>query len=160
MDCDFLSIWMNETQEIALRKTNEYTDRWGLSLTEEDTKLLLSDRKETLAAQRRIEFGEGILPKIIFTFCDSPYIYQDNYVDTIGRLQDIFYLFKNESLDEVSDDELLSYMKEQFDGPCEGSLDYLEDTSLEEFARQVREGSRSFIGCQDFIEKLDSTITE
>lgn len=158
MEKDFLSLWSNETQAVALKRTNDYTQKWGLSLTEEDTELLLADRRDTLAEQRRVEFGEGILPKIIFTFCDSSYLYQDNYVDTIGRLQDIFYLFKNESLDEVSDDELLSYMKEQFEGPCEGSLEYLEDTSLEEFAREVREGSRSFIGCRDFVEKLDSDI--
>ena len=32
---------------------------------------------------------------------------QENYADTLMRLQDIFYLYKNESLDELTDDELL-----------------------------------------------------
>ena len=37
-------------------------------------------------------------------------------------------------------------MKQEYEGRCEGSLDNLEDTSLEEFARQVRAGTRKFIG--------------
>ncbi len=52
------------------------------------------------------------------------------------RLQDIFYLYKNESLDELTDDELLEYMKEKFDGICAGDLDYLEGTELDTFARE------------------------
>lgn len=101
---------------------------------------------ENLKEQQRIEFGEGILPKLIFTFCDSPYIYQDNYVDTIRRLQEIFYLYKNESMDEFSDDELLDFMKNAFDGECEGSLEYLEETCLEELARSVRKEGKNFFG--------------
>ncbi len=56
---------------------------------------------------------------------------QENYADTLMRLQDIFYLYKNESLDELTDDELLEYMKEKFDGICAGDLDYLEGTELD-----------------------------
>ena len=86
------------------------------------------------------------MPKLIYTFCDSPYLYQDNYVEYITRFQEIFYLYKNESLDDVSDDELLQIMKEHFDGECQGSLDYLEETCLEAFARSIRKGSMRFIG--------------
>lgn len=78
--------------------------------------------------------------------CDSPYIYQDNYLDSLERLQEIFYLYKNESLDEITDDELLDYMKYKFDGICQGSLDYLEDTCLERFARNIRGETRKFFG--------------
>ena len=103
-------------------------------------------RKEDLKEQQRIEFGEGILPKLIFTFCDSPYIYQDNYVDTIIRLQEIFYSYKNEVMDELTDDELLDFMKKAFDGECKGSLEYLEETALEQYARNVRKEGESFFG--------------
>ena len=47
-------------------------------------------------------------------------------------------MYKNESMDEISDDELLEYMRDCFDGECEGSLEYLEDTVMEAFARDVR----------------------
>ena len=54
-------------------------------------------------------------------------------------------MYKNESLDEWTDDELLQYMKEAFDGECQGSLDYLEETCLEKMARDVRRSSRGFM---------------
>lgn len=71
---------------------------------------------------------------------------QENYADTLMRLQDIFYLYKNESLDELTDDELLEYMKEKFDGICAGDLDYLEGTVLDTFEREVRTGTKKYIG--------------
>ncbi len=128
-------------QITRVKAANDYTKKFGLTLTDEEAALLIRERKDALKEQERVEFGEGILPKLIFAFCDSPYIYQDNYVDTLGRLQDMFYLYKNESLDQTTDDELIEFMKGQFDGPCQGSLDHLEDTGLEAFARGVRFGA-------------------
>ena len=93
-----------------------------------------------------MEFGEGILKKLILAFCDSSYIYQENYVDTLIRLQEIFYLYKNESMDELTDDELIDYMRESFEEKCQGSLEHLEDTCLEEFAREIRKKTNKFIG--------------
>ena len=126
--------WMEAAESSFLlekvKEANDYTARYGLSLSEEEAALLLRERKDTLKEQERVEFGEGILPKLIFAFCDSPYIYQDNYVETLGRLQEIFYFYKNESLDEITDDELINFMKAGFDGSCQGSLDHLEDTRL------------------------------
>ena len=51
-----------------------------------------------------------------------------NYVETLVRLQEIFYLYKNEVQDNLTDDELLHLMKEQFEFLCFGDLDYLEGT--------------------------------
>ena len=119
---------------------NNYTKQFGIRLSQKDAMELIQERRENLIRQERIEFGDGIITKLIFAFCDSSYIYQDNFVDTIQRLQEIFYLYKNESLDELTDDELIEYMKKQFDGRCQGDLDYLEDTALEAFARKIRCG--------------------
>ena len=99
-----------------------------------------------MKAEQRVEFGPGVLDKIIFAFCDSNYIYQDIYAETIARLHEIFYLYKNESMDEMTDDELIHVMRNAFDGECQGSLDYLEDTYLEEFAREIRSRTHHFIG--------------
>ncbi len=87
-----------------------------------------------------MELGESIIPRLIDTFCDSPYIDSCNYMQTIEALLDIFYNYKNEMFDTMSDDELLTFMKEAFDGECQGSLDYLEETCLEAEARIVRQG--------------------
>lgn len=133
-------------------KTNESTKQFGLSLTEQDAKLILDERKNSLAEQKRIEFGEGIAAKVIYEFCDSDYIHQSNYVDTIIRLQEIFYLYKNEMQDEITDDELLHLMKEQFENSCFGDLDYLESTCLANFAEAVRAGYGGYKGSDGYGE--------
>ena len=141
---DFLELLSEHNQIQAIVEMNQKIERFGLMLTEEDAKMLAESRKTELREQRRVEFGEGILPKLIFTFCDSPYIAQEDYVDTIARLQEIFYLYKNESMDELTDDELLEFMKNAFDGECKGELEYLEGTVLEAFARNIRSKGKSF----------------
>lgn len=154
-DKEWLSIFNQSSNALStVLKTNQYTKKFGLQLSEEEALMITEARKSSLLEQERIEFGEGIIHKLIFAFCDSPYIYQDNYVETIITLQEIFYLYKNESLDELTDDELISYMKKELEGECEGSLEHLEDTSLEAFARQIREGSHSFIGKYEDDDEL------
>ncbi len=145
----------NNMQLQKMISCNQYTEKFGVRLSEEEAVFLLKARKNSLKEQERIEFGEGILSKLIFTFCDSPFIYQDNYVDSLEALQNIFYLYKNESLDELTDDELLEYMKKHFDGECQGSLEHLEDTCLEKFARKIRDMSRGYIGSDPFNQQED-----
>ncbi len=135
-----------QNQMNVLRKTNEYANQYGVCLTDYDIQKLLIRRRECLVEQQRVEFGTGILDKIIFAFCDSDYIYQDNYVETIARLQSIFYLYKNESMDELTDDELINIMRNAFDEECQGSLEYLEETFLDNFARDIRANTNRFIG--------------
>lgn len=140
MDSNWLDVLQSRNQLARVIETNQYTERFGLTLSQQDAQLILDNRKTALHEQRRVEFGEGIVPKIIFEFCDSDFIDQSNYVDTIIRLQEIFYLYKNEMNDEITDDELLHLMKEQYEMQCHGDLDYLESTCLSDFARVIRAG--------------------
>lgn len=144
MDKNWLDLLQNTNQLSKVMETNRYTEEFGLSLTEKDAQLIMENRKSALQEQRRVEFGEGIVPKIIREFCDSAYIDQNNYVETIIRLQDIFYLYKNEMNDEITDDELLHLMKEQFEILCFGDLDYLETNCLVDFARAIRAGYEGY----------------
>lgn len=141
----------DQNQVQQLMEMNQKTQHFGLALTEEEAKLIVENKKESLKEQKRVEFGETILVKLIDTFCDSPYISQRDYADTLMRLQEIFYLYKNESLDELSDDELLEFMKKSFDSICRGSLEYLEETVLEEFARIIRCGERELLYEDNFF---------
>ncbi|MDR2043192.1 MAG: DUF6323 family protein [Clostridium sp.] len=134
-------------QEVELKKLiacNERTGRFGLSLTEEAAQELMVCRNESLKKYRRVEFGEGILDKLIDAFCDSQYIHQEDYVETLEKLQDIFYEYKNESRDRLTDDELLTFMREQFEKICFGDLDYLEGTCLRNFAQALRHGYKGY----------------
>ena len=146
MDDRFLLMISEQNQAKLLRKTNEYTNQYGLCLTDDDIQELLIGRRKCLSEQQRVEFGEGVLHKLIFAFCDSDFIDRENYVETIARLQDIFYLYKNESMDKLTDDELIDIMRNAFDKECQGSLEYLEETFLESYARNIRSDAHRAIG--------------
>jgi len=154
-------MWLKQVQE-----TNRHTEQFGLTLSQKDAELLLAEKNDILKSERRVEFGRSILPQIIYTFCDSAYITQSNYVDTLVRLQEIFYLYKNEMQDEITDDELLNFMKEQFETVCFGDLDYLEGTCLDIFAQAVRAGysgyretqGRGEFGKFDIVRRWDREL--
>lgn len=146
MDKDWMVLLQQQTWLDQVIKTNQTTERFGLVLTEQDARLILEERKASLQEQKRVEFGEGITAKIIYEFCDSDFIDQNNYVETIIRLQEIFYLYKNEMQDEITDDELLHLMKEQFELICFGDLEYLESTYLSLFSQAIRRGYDGYKG--------------
>ncbi len=126
--------------EEELRACNELTAGYGLFLSEQQIHSLVERRFAALTNTGRIEFGPGILNMLVTAFCDSPYLTRENYEDAVLTLQDAFYYFKNESEDKIPDDELIAFMKKSFDGCCQGSLDYLLGTTLEELCRNTRYG--------------------
>lgn len=142
---NWLELISEEAQQRELLAANEYTKPYGLALSEEDIRVLLMERKHILQTERRVEFANSILPQIIYTFCDSAYISQEDYREALIRLQEIFFLYKNEMQDEITDEELLNFMKEQFETVCFGDLDYLAETCLEVFAQAIRAGYRGYI---------------
>ena len=121
-----------------LRCCNELNRLYGLELTEADITELVELRGQALKATARVEFGGGILPKLIRAFCRSPYVDRYNYAATLGDLQDAFYYFKNESEDRFSDDELIEFMEKVFNGQAHGSTEVLTTISLEELCRWAR----------------------
>lgn len=139
-----LMIAAQQKQELErVLACNNRTEQFGLVLSQEEAKNLMICRKNSLSENQRVEFGEGILPKVIDAFCDSQFINQDNYAEVLSELQEIFYLYKNEMQDELTDAELLYFMRKQYDEICFGDLAYLRDTCLERFARAIRAGYQS-----------------
>ena len=127
--------------EIAnIKKCNEYTNQYGLMLTDNQITNLLERKKETLKETGRIEFREGIIDRIIKEFCDSPYINQDNYALTLYELVEVFYEYKNETMDLITDDELIIFMKKSFDGICEGDIEYLAGTIMYRMRENLLKG--------------------
>lgn len=133
-----------QSQISILMESNQYSKKYGLTLTEQDARALALERTNSLKEQKRVEFGQGIIPKLIYAFCDSAYITQENYAETLIQLQDLFYLYKNEMMDEITDDELIHFMKEQFETICYGDLEYLAGTCLENFAQAIRAGYQDY----------------
>lgn len=126
-----------------IRCCNELNQIYGLTLTEGDITELVELRGQALKTTGRVEFGGGILPKLIRAFCKSPYVDAYSYAATLGELQDAFYYFKNESEDRFSDDELIEFMEKVFNGQARGSTEVLTTISLEELCRWAR---NDFVG--------------
>lgn len=118
-----------------LRDCNAYSGRFGLTLRESEIAELVESRAEALRASGRIEFGGGILPKLIRAICDSPFIMQEDYAAVLSELQEAFYRFKNETMDRLTDDELIGLMVKAFNERAQGSAEYLAEMSLEALTR-------------------------
>lgn len=123
-----------------LSACNQISARYGLSLSRPQMEALAVHRLDTLKNTGRVEFGGGVLKKLVEAFCDSPYVMQDEYESTLEELQELFYHFKNESAEQISDEELIDVMKTVFNGRAQGSLEYLAGTALEDLCRTARGG--------------------
>ncbi len=124
-------------QDILL--LNEFTEQYALTLTPCQAAELAATRSSSLKTAGRIEPGGGVIQKIIKSFCDSPYLSLPDYAETLNELVELFYIFKNETLDLIGDDSLIALMRKSFD-KCLGSLDLLASRELESMARNIRYG--------------------
>lgn len=121
-----------------LMRSNEVSQRYGLVLSDAQITALIKAEGETLRASGRLEFGDGILPRLTYTFCDSPFINRDGYFDILNALQDLFYTYKNELDDALTDDELLEAMRNLYHGKAQGSLEYMENIATADLLKALR----------------------
>lgn len=124
----------------ALRECNARTARYQLTLSEAEIGMLLGAREDALQASGRVELGESILPRLALALCDSPYIQQADYAQTLCAMQALFYRCKTESGGTFTDSALVRLLCRTFNGPAQGFLDYLEQAAME-IARAARHGS-------------------
>ncbi len=128
--------------QIKIEKTkilncNKFLKDYGLSLSQKDVEQIIEKRIETLKQTKRIELGEWAIEKIIKEFCDSAYISQENFVSTLYELIDIFYYYKNETNDLISDDELIKFMRKYYDELANGDLVYLAGTIMDKMKNNI-----------------------
>ena len=142
MEDSYLEIVNKRKQtEIAnIKKCNEYTSKYGLVLSDNQIENILERRKETLKETGRVELREGIIDKLIKEFCDSPYMNQENFANNLYELIEIFYEYKNETMDLITDDELIKFMKNSFDGIAQGDLEYLYGTIMYKMRENLLKG--------------------
>lgn len=155
---NFLMITPNIQNKLAVSEIlecNKYTAKFGLALSQIEAQELIETRAEALVSNGRIEFGGGVIDKIIKEFCDSPFLYQGNYAETLHDLIETFYYFKNESLDGLSDDKLIFLMKKYFDSNCRGSIELLQNRELEAIARNIRFGFHDYEDIYDRDDCID-----
>lgn len=132
-----------------LEACNREIERYGLALSARDVQALVAGRLESLELSDRVEFGGGVVAQIVLAFAGSPFVSQANLVPTVLELQELFYEFRNESLDQIPDDELIAKMRSLFDDPAEGDLVYLEEALFEGLARHVRDRTAEALAGDD-----------
>ena len=123
----------------AIAKANGKAARYGLTLTAEQMTLLAESRGRALRDTGRVEMGGGILPRLMETFCDSPYLHQAEYPETLEALQTLFYRCKNEAGDLTADEAVLRCLRRAFD-KAGGSASYLEGKTFGEMVSWLKEG--------------------
>jgi hypothetical protein len=122
-----------------LETVNQAIGRHGLSLSTADVQAIVVGRVEALEASDRVEFGSGVAKQIILGFAGSAFVSQENFVPTVLELQELFYEVKNESLEQIPDEDLIAKMRTLFDEYANGDVGLLEEALFEGLARQVRE---------------------
>lgn len=120
------------TQENEILDLNEKSQVYGLTLNKEDVKEIINSRDNTLKNYGRIELDIGITKMIIENLYKSQYTDKDDYVYAINDLHEVFYYLKNETLDQISDIEIIDIIDEVYNN-CSGRIDIVQE-KCEEFA--------------------------
>ena len=107
---------------------NDVTREHGIVLSGRDCAEIAECRSELLKDTERIEIGAGAVTKIIETFCESGYINQQNFKDTVEGLLECFYTIKTETDDKVSDEDALKFLKYLFEVEAGGDVAKLYDS--------------------------------
>lgn len=125
---DYELMWEEKVTEIL--KCNDVSSRYGITLNESDAKELIVVRQETMRDVGLIEFRSSIVEEVILAFCNSQFITKYDYLDILSQLVEIFYYYRSEVDELLSDEDIIKYLRLSFEGPCQGSLDYLSDHQL------------------------------
>ena len=128
-----------ETTVNEIVELNKTTAKYGLTLNKEQAIDLINNRNIVLKEVGRIELGVGILEKLIYEFCDSSYIYKDEYLDILEELTNIFYEYRCEFDGKLTDEQIIKYMRNKFDTSCNGSLELLASKELEYLKEHLKE---------------------
>jgi len=150
-----INLLSDPTAVTQILSLNEKTEQYGLVLSSADASALVQTRNEVLSANGRIEVGSATIGKLVDAFCDSAYINQREYTAIMHALIEIFYNAKNETLDRISDDELIDFMKYSFETSCGGSLDLLAGRELNKLAENLRFGVKNYWNMHPEAEILD-----
>ena len=124
------------TQENEILDLNKKSQVYGLTLNKEDVKEIINSRDNTLKNYGRIELDIGITKMIIENLYKSQYTDKDDYVYAINDLHEVFYYLKNETLDQISDIEIIEIIDEVYNN-CSGRIDIAQE-KCEEFAKSYR----------------------
>lgn len=136
----------------ALSESRPTLARYGLALTPRQELKVVQGWQAAQTAHRRLETSGSLLTLLTTAFCDSPWLNNETLADTLCELCDIFYYFKNEWAEGLTDEELAGHMAAAFNR--HGSLDLLRQRDLERMlwaARGVWESDDDRMDMEDYL---------
>ena len=132
--------FLNNNNLIAIKnqilEINDKSVDYGLVLSPKDVEEVIKSRKDSLKTYGRIDLNMDITEKIMEILYTSQYTDKDDYLELINDSQDIFYYLKNETLDEISDNEILEKISEFYE-KTSGRIDNVQNLA-EKFANDYR----------------------
>ena len=134
--------FLTESAVRDVLRCNDDTFAYGLTLTKEQAVDLVETRSRALRDNGLVEIGGGVLGKLLRAFRDSPYLAPQTYAETINQIAEVYYAYRRVSFGKYSDDELIAFLREWYDEPCQGSLELLGGTALQWFIDTMRKGKR------------------
>lgn len=119
---------------------NEIIFKKGLYLSELDAQELMETKLTTLNNLGRIEINQEIVCEIICEFYDSPYIDKYNYLLEFKELIRVFYYYQSILWTKLTDEQILKYLKECFDGEAAGNIELLYEPCLNNLIEKIESG--------------------
>lgn len=133
---DEIIIFRNQQSDlVAVAKALE---KHGVCISESDLLALENIRTKSLSAHGRVEFGKSALPTLAKVFASSPYIDSENCATVLAELLDAFYYFRGECDGLISDKELMTFMRREFDRSAAGDISYLTGTAMERLCSKLK----------------------
>lgn len=131
-------IFTHKTLMEDILLTNKQSSQYGLILSAQDAQMLVTAGKDALDEQDRIAIAKSATVMLIEKFMQSTYLSQTDYADTLAALLDVFYQAKEESMDLLTDSEVLDLMYNFFEHESGGSIELLQNRDMEVLCRKIR----------------------
>ena len=143
-----------EAEAAGLLGTNAETVENGLILAPAQALELAQTHRRALDLCGRIEIGTDTVRKIIGAFRSSNYLWQEDYADVLNEAVEAFYELKNESEDNISDDDLIALLADAFERYKGALSPFLQSRELDHLLRALRYGE------EDEVEEPDEDEME
>ena len=127
---------MINIQKNEILNLNERSQEYGLILTKDDVENIVKSRNHTLNSYGRIDLNMDVTKEIMEILYKSQFTDKDDYVEMINDLVEIFYFLKNETLDEISDKEIIEIIGEFYE-ETRGRIDNIQDKA-EKFSKDYK----------------------
>lgn len=140
-------------QEVQIQSINEImqcnkvTSNYGIVISQKQALELMKVHQEIIQELGRMSVNYHVIKTLIIAFCNSAFINKYNQQEIFYELIEIFYYYRDALDTFISDEQIVSYMQCAYEGPCQGSLEYLGDAILEKIIDDIMAG-------KDILEEI------